>query len=48
MTSSLILVDDAFIDHAVDDWHRVFVRRNGSVFVAGVTGPDNILDFGPQ
>jgi len=48
VTSGLVLVDDAFVDHAIDDRHGIFVRRNGSVFVAGITSLDDILDLGAQ
>ncbi len=48
MASSLVLVDDALVDHAVDDWHSVLVGCRGSFFVAGITGLDDILDLGAQ
>jgi len=46
VASSLVLVDDALVDHAVDDRHGVLVGCHGSVFVAGITGIDDILDLG--
>jgi len=46
VAGSLVLVDDALVDHAVDDWHGILVGCRGSIFVAGITGLDDILDFG--
>jgi len=48
VAGSLVLVDDALVDHAVDDWHGILVGCRGSIFVAGITGLDDILDFGAQ
>ena len=46
VASSLVLVDDALVDHAVDDRYCILIGRHGSVFVAGITGLDDILDLG--
>ena len=46
MASSLVLVHDALVDHAIDDRNSFFVGRHGSLFVAGVTRLDDILDLG--
>ncbi len=46
MASSFVLVDDALVDHAVDDRHGVLVGCHGSILIAGITGLDDTLDFG--
>jgi len=48
MASGLILIYDAFIDHAVDDRYGILVGCYRSILVAGIAGPDDILDFGSQ
>jgi len=48
VASGFVLVDDALVDHAVDDRHSVLVGCCRSVFVAGITGLDDILDLGAQ
>jgi hypothetical protein len=45
VSRGLVLVDDALVDHAIDDRHGVLVSCHGSVFVAGITGIDDILDL---
>jgi len=46
MASGLVLIDDALVDHAVDDRYRILVGCNSSILVAGITGLDDILDLG--
>ena len=46
MASSLVLVDDAFVDHAIDDRYGVLIGCHGSVLVAGITSLDDTLDLG--
>ena len=46
VASGFVLVDDALVDHAVDDRHGVLVGCCRSVLVAGITGIDDILDLG--
>jgi len=46
VAGSLVLIDDALVDHAVDDWHSFLVSCHSSVFVAGITGLDDILNLG--
>ena len=48
MTGRLVLVDDALVDHAVDDWHSFLVGRRGGILVAGIAGFDDVLDLGAQ
>ena len=48
VASGLVLVDDALVNHAVDDGHGILVGCRGSVFVAGITGLDDILDLCPH
>lgn len=46
VTSGFVLIDDALVNHAVDDWYGVLVGRNSSIFVACIACVDDILDFG--
>ena len=46
VASCLVFVDDAFVNHAIDDRHGFPVGRHSSVFVAGITGLDDTLDLG--
>ena len=46
VSSGLVLVDDALVDHAVDDRYGVLVGRHSRIFVAGIACVDDILDFG--
>jgi len=46
VTRGLILGHNAFVDHAVDHWNGVFVGSCSSVLVPGITGLDDVLDFG--
>jgi hypothetical protein len=48
VASGFVLVNDAFVYHAVDDRYGILVGCNCSVLVAGITGLDDILDFGAQ
>ncbi len=45
MASGFVLVDDALVDHAVDDRYGILVGRNSCVLVARITGVNDILDF---
>jgi len=45
VASGFVLVDDALVDHAVDDRHGVLVGCCRSVLVAGITGLDDSLDL---
>ena len=44
--SCLVLGHDALVDHAVNDRNGGLIGSLGGVFVAGVTGLDDILDPG--
>jgi len=46
VTRSFVLGHDAFINHTVDYWNSILVGRCCSVFVAGITGLNDVLDFG--
>ncbi len=46
MASGFVLVNDALVDHAVDDRYGILVGCYRSILVAGITGIDDILDFG--
>ena len=46
MPGRLVLADDTLVDHGVDYRNSVFVRSHCRVFVAGVAGIDDSLDFG--
>jgi hypothetical protein len=46
VTRRFVLGHDAFIDHTVDHWNSILVGRCCSVFVAGITGLYDGLDFG--
>ena len=48
MASGLVFVDDALVDHAVDNRHSVLVGCCSSFLVAGITGLDDILDLAAQ
>ena len=48
MAGSLVLVDDALVDHAVDDGHGGFVSVRRCCLVAFFDGTDDILDVRPQ
>ena len=46
MARGFVLRNDTLIDHAVDDRYGILVRRCGCIFIAGITGLDDILDLG--
>lgn len=48
MAGRLVLIDDALIDHAVDDRDGFLVGGRGRVLVARIAGIDDILDFAAQ
>ena len=48
MASRFILIDDALVDHAVDDRYGILISCYRSILVAGIAGLDDILDFGAQ
>ena len=45
MSRCLILVNDALVDHAVDNRNGVFIRSHSCILVAGVTGLNDVLDL---
>jgi len=46
MTRSFVLLNNALVDHAVDDRHGILVGRLCSVLVTGITCLDDVLNFG--
>jgi len=46
MTRGLVLGNNAFVDHAVDNRHCILVGCNRCIFVAGITCIDDVLDLG--
>lgn len=45
MTRRLILADDTFVNHAVDDRNGVFVGSRSRFFVASFAGIKNVFDL---
>jgi len=48
MTRGLVLGNNAFVDHAIDNWHSILIGCYCCIFVAGITCTDNFLDLGPH
>ena len=46
MASGFVLINDALVNHSVDNRYGVLVGRNSRIFVACIACVDDILDFG--
>jgi len=46
MSCGFVLGNNAFVNHAIDDRYSRFIGSGSSVFVAGITGVDDVLNLG--
>ncbi len=46
VASGFVLIDDALVDHAVDDRDGILVSCDSSIFIARIACVDDVLDFG--
>jgi len=46
VTRSFVLGHNTLVNHTVDYWNSILVGRCCSIFVAGITSLNDVLDFG--